>query len=70
MKYYYENDTDGIPWQRYIVKTDDAGKELNRWTDNGEPEDNYFTRDYKWVLPELQELASEIEDLQRELIYK
>jgi hypothetical protein len=35
--------------------------------DRGEPEDNTFGRDWSWVEPELNKLADEVAQLQRQL---
>lgn len=35
------------------IRIDDNGK-VRYYTDNGEPEDNLFVRDYKWIVEELE----------------
>lgn len=39
-------------FRRDLIITDDDGK--RRYCDGGEPEDNYFGRDWKWVELELR----------------
>ncbi len=42
-------------WNGEVLKVLRDGQELWRQEDAGEPEDNLFTRDYKWVKPALEE---------------
>lgn len=50
-----------------IVRIEDDGTEEIVGYDHGEPEDNSFTRDYRWVAKELNKLAKEINELKAKL---
>lgn len=51
VEYIDNNDPDGYSW---TLRISCDGKIIEEYNDGGEPEDNYFARDWNWVLSELQ----------------
>jgi len=59
MLYEIRKDPDD-EFRQDLWRINDDGSETLLGSDAGEPEDNLFCRDWKWVLPELNALADTI----------
>lgn len=56
------------PFCEDLYRINDDGTETFLGSDCGEPEDNLFSRNWNWVLPELTRLAETIYKLQAAII--
>jgi hypothetical protein len=67
MRYEVRADPESDEGRHDLIRIDNDGSETVVGWDRGEPEDNSFTRDYRWVVQELNTLAARVRELEEDL---